>query len=458
MHKLFHVLNIGKATAWFRSWSSFGKKALIGCTIVIAIAATILVKRGSFFGLTHELPNPYYDCALLLGENSASDDGVSLREVMHGFGYEQEQPNQLLNLLLIAHAHPIYSEHGHEKFLFAEYEWHCALTGKHKINLSTSWEDKLLGEPRFASIEDGLEQLDAYVQTAFMRPKGVEQEMLTTPVFYDKHREYILSLFNSLGYYKALEPKFKTYDGVLILSSAEGTVRNNISYLRHLLEAQAIVNPGVIYLLASDRPLWPLHEPITATLLAKSITDEELGQTSSPKIEDKINIHFRSLFTDEVQRRMDPKELVALRDQLINYYQDTYRIIWPTEAELMQRIVPPYFSEFPVKLIVAPKAPGQTRVTADDTYVAFNKMADELELTKGPEMAKLLIISHQPTLLYHYYTALSFLGKRFNLDISGVGATHQVELPVFFDSLARATYGFTRCLADLSEQQCHRKH
>jgi hypothetical protein len=213
-------------------------------------------------------------------------------------------------------------------------------------------------------------------------------------------------------------PEGENYDAILVLGSSQPSFQGRLDSLIRVMEERHVT--GTIYLLGSDRELWPIHEPIVTDFLA-----ERTGQTS-----EEINEYFQENFPEAI--RKVPAELNKRRQEVIKHFTDR-KVKFPTEADMMYALVDQsVLKDLPHVKVEAGKRPDGSRANTEDTVVKFRALY-------GGVPGKVLIISTQPEALYQVEPVRKILPES-RIDIAAQAAKDGVNPLVINDAIARKVY------------------
>ena len=348
-----------------------------------------------------------------------------------------------------------------------------------------------------------MEEINSAMQICLKRPIGAERAMLgldTRLINNDALYSELMQRYDALGMIQAIYPPENTvYDAILLLGSSQPSFSQRLNSLAKFESEKHISGP--IYLLGSDRELWPIHEPIMARLLSNSLanaipnstcmTEQEinydfinrfthdvsnnpeivntlrtqaykefvgrnmptgmnyeavtnsefytnLAAISGKTIED-ITKHFTNKFLEEV--RTKPAILNKVRAEIYAEFRALGAII-PTEADMMYELVDQsVLKDTPhIKIETGKRADG-SRANTEDTVIKF----DEYYRAANTQMdrARILVISTQPEALYQKEPVRKVLTPEKGygeIDVGAEAAKYPVNPLVINDAIARKVY------------------
>ncbi|HBN22146.1 MAG TPA: hypothetical protein DD412_02770 [Holosporales bacterium] len=261
--------------------------------------------------------------------------------------------------------------------------------------------------------ESSLEEMNAFAQANFLRPRGYERLAPETISHYkalvegrltQEEQDIIYKVFEDLGELKDVYPLIKKADYVLIMGSTVESMRARIMFFNRLVaEGKITLQPTTqIVFLSGDRPLLPSEN---ATVLTSST--------------------FNPLREGWIAPEALPENEVDLAP-----------FLWK-QLEL----TPVLLSYEPV-YVNAPKKDGTHRATTADTVEAFAR-------NHRPTPGHVLIISENPFVRYQgLVTETLFLQKNLKaFTFESVGPMHRVkDVPLYIrlggllDNFARTLY------------------
>lgn len=267
-----------------------------------------------------------------------------------------------------------------------------------------------------------LESINKKMQECLKRPAGLERAMLSDDFRLKDNpelRDALIARYDALGMIRELTPpEGEEYDAILILGSSQPSFQTRLNSLIKVMDEQHV--KGMIYLLGSDRELWPIDEPIITEFLV-----ERTGQTTT-----ELTEYFAVNFPPEI--RTVPVALTQKRQEVIKHFTDM-GIKFPTEVDMMCALVDhSVVGGKPHIKVEAGKRADGSRASTDDTVIKFK------EIYMGIP-GKILIISGQPEALYQVEQVRKILPDT-KIDIAAAAAKNGVNLLVINDSIARKVY------------------
>lgn len=264
--------------------------------------------------------------------------------------------------------------------------------------------------------------INKMMQDHLKRPIGSERQMLSDDPRLQNNSEMhdaLIRLYDTLGMVRELTPpKGEEYNAILVLGSSQPNFEVRLNSLIKVIDEQHV--KGTIYLLGSDRELWPIHEPIVTEFLS-----ERTGQTAQ-----ELNQYFINFFPQEI--RTIPSALNKKRYELIKHFTDM-GIKFPTEADMMYALVDKsILKNHPHVKVEAGKRADGSRANTEDTIIKFRENYNGM-----PE--KILIISAQPEALYQVEPVRKIFPFA-KIDIAAEAAKKGVNPLVINDSIARKVY------------------
>ncbi len=261
-----------------------------------------------------------------------------------------------------------------------------------------------------------LEEVNSYCQANFLRPRGAERMSEAFVRYFESYvgrldivkQQQIMQLFEDHGFFRPVDPEFKTYDIILVLGATLKSMRFRLHYLNKLLcDGQIAVGPqSKIVFLSGDRDLF------------ESESKEKLLDPSPYPV--------------------NPNWVAP--DQLPTNETELAPFIW-NQMVLCKKI-----RDIDAVNIKAPRKTNTKRATTIDTLVFF---LDTFQ-TKN---ANVLVVSSNPYVLYQGLTAkTAFANRNLPIDrIDVVGPAHDYDdysmvekIGVALDSFARALYQYMK--------------
>ena len=127
------------------------------------------------------------------------------------------------------------------------------------------------------AFDTDLGSINQMMQAHLKRPAGSERAMLGDDPRFKGNVELqnaLIARYDALGMIEKLTPpEGKEYDAILVLGSSQPSFQARLNLLIEVMGKHHAT--GTIYLLGSDRELWPIHEPIVTEFLA-----ERTGKTA----------------------------------------------------------------------------------------------------------------------------------------------------------------------------------
>ncbi len=260
--------------------------------------------------------------------------------------------------------------------------------------------------------ESSLEEMNAFAQSNFLRPRGQERSSPETIAHYKElvgpltleEKVVVYKAFDALGDLKDVLPQNRKPDYILIMGSTAPSLRSRIMFLNRLVkEGHIVLQPTVrVVFLSGDRPLFPSETP---EVLMSSAPYEQQGEWVVP-------------------------------ETLPQNEMDLPPFLWE-----QLKLTPPLSALEPL-YVNAPKKDGAKRATTADTVEAFAHKYT-------PKTGHVLVISENPFVTYQgLVTKMLFLQKGLKgFTFEAVGAIHRakerpfyIRLGVLLDNFARALY------------------
>lgn len=261
--------------------------------------------------------------------------------------------------------------------------------------------------------ESSLEEMNAFAQANFLRPRGYERLAPETISHYKKLVEGLLTqeeqnkvykVFDDLGELKDVSPFIRKVDYVLIMGSTLESMRARIMFLNRLVrEGNITLQPTTqIVFLSGDRPLLPSGN---ATVLTSSALNP-------------------------------PREDWVVPEKIPENEVDLAPFLWK------QLKLTPALLAYKPTYVNAPKKEGTHRATTGDTVEAFAH-------NHSPTPGYVLIISENPFVTYQgLVTETLFLQNDLRgFTFEAVGPMHRVKdvplyirLGILLDNFARTLY------------------
>jgi hypothetical protein len=377
-----------------------------------------------------------------------------LVEPFHALGFDDSQTDDFLTILSIAGqekaGHNIELP-SHESNLQS---WVLIEEAAHQIKIEQKLSEL---QSKGLAIDHALKQeliqqddlevkellvLNELCQKVLMRPAGTERQQLTDNDSLEQHRFLITTALANLGFINEIKPKNKNPDTLLVLGASQITVTERLYYI-----GEEGVKPKSIYLLGGQRPLWAVHEPVTAELVAERIYEQKENVKPLSALRGQVETDFNERAA-KVTDRTNTTQINAFRDSVINYYHDVYHIKWPTELDMMIRVVEKaeLQNKFRIIAVDTPMQPDEygkltKRPITKDTINSFKEnYAKQIQV--GNNKISVLAVSSQPHVHYQEEVIEEILVEdEFNIEVVGKGVDlKKYKIREVFDALARAIF------------------
>jgi hypothetical protein len=302
----------------------------------------------------------------------------------------------------------------------------------------------------FKTQEIDIEQVNSLMQAHLWRPQNVERSMLGVDA--RLHEDNLLSIellkrYDALNMIEEIQPPAsKAYDAILLLGSTENNFEARLDSLIAIMNTRN--NTGPIYVLTSNRELWPLEEPAMARLLAARTNDSEQD------INGYFNDHFPKdlIQNDTIRTREEAiaksKELDQLRQAMYAHFRKMGVKI-PTEVDMtIETIKAAGINIDTQNIIEVGRGHDGKRGNTKDTLVKF----DEIYHKTHPEAKniKILIVSSQPEALYQTGSAKEVLTPEkgyMEIDTLAAKAPADKLNPLLFnESIAGKVYRYIQLI------------
>jgi hypothetical protein len=290
--------------------------------------------------------------------------------------------------------------------------------------------------------------LNDVCQKKMLRPMGTERQQLADHEALEQHRPIITKALSNLGLIDEVKPKNKHPDALLVLGSSQPDFTQRLCVTVNYLEVEH-VQPSALYLLGGQRPLWPIHEPVTVQLVAERVFEQKENNKPLSAIHGQINTDFNAR-AHSVIDRTNTTQINTFRDSIIQHYQDTYHIKWPTELDMMLKVAD--YKELKNKGLeviavdtqMQPDESGQLtkRPTTKDTILSFKEnYAHKISPINGTKIS-VMAISSQSSISYQSKPIEEVLGtENFKIEVVGKGVDPKnYKIREAFDALARSIY------------------
>jgi hypothetical protein len=302
-------------------------------------------------------------------------------------------------------------------------------------------------------------------QAKLMRPAGTERQQLPQDDKLEPFREHITTALICLGYISETKPKNKNPDALLILGASQASFTGRLDEVLKCLDEEK-VQPGAIYLLGGQRPLWAADEPVLAELLAEKLKVKDIAQSS-----DEIQGYFLKEKVTQVSDTTNSKEIEAFRHKMIAEFTDKYNIQWPTELDMMLRVSQKKGLDNKGLTVVAVDTPMQPNEKGDlvvrpetiHTVLSF-KTHHATKITPNPgKKISILAFSSQPHISYQDKPIRCVLDpEHFDVEVVGKGISDlsKYKMREAFDAMARSIFSALpmslKNLAKLDKKQVYK--
>jgi hypothetical protein len=320
-------------------------------------------------------------------------------------------------------------------------------------------KDQLLELPELFELKDelnssfnsslaALDWLNDLCQKTFLRDHAshklsapafkVERQQLTNSHWHLAHLDIMLKLFDHLGFMQEIQPLQNHYDAALLLGASEKTVESRLALLEEMLSHGVTIDN--IYLLGGQRDLWFEREELAKILLAQQLVIKRGGE-----LRENIQL-VNEKVTWLLDGALDPKDpaLYEKRQKIINYFTKTEGLNWPTESDMMQKLLleksltSPSFLHINIVLVDTPKNALGARPNTLDTILEFRTKHAQTLLSLN--LRNLIVISEQPHIRYQANLIHKHLPE-FHAETVGRGLKYdKAIIPDLLDSLTRAIF------------------
>lgn len=316
---------------------------------------------------------------------------------------------------------------------------------KKGINIDADLKQQLI-EQNDLRVKDLL-TINALCQKVMLRAAGTERQQLVDNDKLEEHRDLITAALDRLGFISEIKPQNKKPDVLLVLGASQSSFTKRILTTVQYLEEEH-VKPSALYLLGGQRPLWAVHEPVTAELVAERIFEEypsEPYEEVLAKVREDFNERAKAV-TD----RSDSKQINTFRAAVITYYQNNYNIKWPTELDMMVRISEHQGLKAKGLKVIPVDTPMQAdefgkltkRPNTKDTIISFKtNYANKIVHQDGAKVS-VMATSSQPNIVYQAKPIEEVLGLGgFDIEVVGKGVDPKTyKIREAFDGLARSIF------------------
>lgn len=290
--------------------------------------------------------------------------------------------------------------------------------------------------------------LNEVCQSKMLRQTGTERQQLKDNDQLEQHRELITKALSNLGFINEVKPTNKTPDVLMVLGSSQSSFTDRLRTTVQYLEEEHI-KPSGIYLLGGQRPLWAVHEPVVAELIAERIYERSENDKPLSAIRGEVETDFNER-AKAVSDRSDTKQINAFRDAVILHYENTYKIKWPTELDMMVKVCEyenlrkKGLKVIPVDTQMQPDEKGNLtkRPNTRDTIVSFKNDYAKNIVTANDVKISVMATSSQPHIPYQIKPIEDVLGgEKFNIEVVGKGLdAKSYKIREAFDALARSIF------------------
>ena len=204
------------------------------------------------------------------------------------------------------------------------------------------------------------------------------------------NKEILIKCFEILGFIDHILPQKKYYDYICIFGTTGVGIKCRLENLRKYFATNNLKFKNII-LLGSQRKLWLDHDYDNALNLGDSTAVKLLENRINTK-----NIHFniseKTLIKkiNYLKNKFLHQGLSYARMQIYQYFENEYKIIIPTESDLMKTIFKRQYGDIANDYILidaALKEDGSRPTTVDNVEKLLNSKIDE---------GSFLFWSHQP--------------------------------------------------------------
>ena len=354
----------------------------------------------------------------------------NLAKALSALGYEKHQ-NELIQLYHLSGAFTDGRVPGRE---MNDDEITQFINSNQKYNSDEVFESDIQALKWFNQI--GQEQSRRW------RPTGVERQQMKKDEELSNHKSIISKLFEKLGFFNELLPKKPEVQALLILGASETRARMRIAYAEDLIINEK-VRPTQIILGTGARDLWPKDsnnetkgDDSTMDFLIKLIKEKNNDIDEKTLKNDLQRIIDKEF--DEVLRTGNMDNLNKKRSNIVQRISREYDIIWPTEADMMRKIVEnnttirQNFNHIDIVTVNAPKLPTGER---PNTQSVINCLISTVgEQLKGMDVA---VISSQPHAKYQEGSIKNAVGELFNMIMVAPGISNEEKsnLTITFEAL-----------------------
>ena len=315
----------------------------------------------------------------------------------------------------------------------------------HKFGLDITDENirLLLEIDKLPTLELQQAQLNKFLQENFLRPKNLENAV-SNDIEPEKIRIEVIEQLGVLGFIDPIKPlafsNNKLPTVIFIQGGEEAhmsqSVKDALEFCKNNEDVKLIIP------LSSDRKTWPLYEESTIQMLL------DQGKIEQVKLAEIIQRHF----TPELikNKNNDFESLLKARKNCAKELNDDYKITWPTEAEIMNRLINANKDSKTIDLkskimpaIVGTLAKGH-RPAIDEILEALKESESLNELEKLGKI-NIVIFSRQPIIHNTINVFLKSLKSAFSPNNVGEIQGFSAEDPApkasaALDGLARAIY------------------
>ncbi|MEM7617174.1 MAG: hypothetical protein AAF195_02195 [Pseudomonadota bacterium] len=250
------------------------------------------------------------------------------------------------------------------------------------------------------SFDDFLEELQ---ENFFRKYRGDNERSQITNTAEDLEplKTGLVDLFKKAGLVTEVLPTKTQYDAALVFGATYVSMEDRLQYLLKMQKEGRINSIPPIYVLAGARDLWFNHksDKYVPEMIAQKIN---IAQSANPEITpEQIKEKGMEIFNNA--RENDKKNEGEARKAVAKYFQNTYKITWPTEADAAKYLMQKYQNDNP-KLITeyhivnAPKKSNGNRPDTFDTikqFITDIKLKPEFMARQGKEI-NILACSEQP--------------------------------------------------------------
>jgi hypothetical protein len=230
-----------------------------------------------------------------------------------------------------------------------------------------------------------LDQLnDLMQQNYFQKLRGEKerQQIVDSPEF-QSIAQAIVGILGSLGFTEAVKPTKQSYYFAFVFGATEVGMKSRMdSYMTFMQDEGVSIDQ--IFILAGARDLWldSSSDPSTALIVARKIN--ELPTCTVRVATQQVADEGKRIF-DETKGNTNTKRVAVVK-----YFEEKYKIKWPTEADAARCIAE---GNGKIAVVDAPKKENGTRPDTFDTVVAWiNTYGNKMSGAKKSALA----ISDQP--------------------------------------------------------------